>query len=138
MKNSMKIKNNHGFTIMDVVIGMLILTIFTGILTTSFYKIYKHNVMIRLQAIAVDYAIKIAEDVDKIKYDEVTNDLNNNIKERYGITEGYSVSVDVKNYNKDNEQTTQDIIKIVTINIQYSFLDEDKSYSIKKLKIKEL
>ena len=51
----------------DVVIGMLILIIFTGILTSSFYKIYSYNLLIRMNAIAVDYTIKILEDIDKMK-----------------------------------------------------------------------
>jgi hypothetical protein len=132
-----KIKNNRGVTITDVVIGLMILIIFTVILTSSFYKIYSYNLSIRMNAIAVDYCIKILEDIDQMKYEDVNNDLNSNIKEKYEISDLYNVTLEIENYNKDDSEK-EDIIKIVKVNIVYKLNGEEKTYSIKKLKIKEL
>ena len=132
-----KIKSNKGVTMTDVVIGMLILIIFTGILTSSFYKIYSYNLLIRMNAIAVDYTIKILEDIDKMKYDEVTEELNNTLISNYNIVDKYKVSVKIENYNKD-DNTKEDIIKIVTVDVKYNLNGDEKSYSVSKLKIKEM
>ncbi len=137
MKFFKKIKSNKGVTMTDVVIGMLILIIFTGILTSSFYKIYSYNLLIRMNAIAVDYTIKILEDIDKMKYDEVTEELNNTLTSNYNIMDKYKVSVKIENYNKD-DNTKEDIIKIVTVDVKYNLNGDEKSYSVSKLKIKEM
>lgn len=131
-----KIKSNKGVALVDVVTGMLILTLFIGILTTTFYQIYKYNMSIRLNAITVNYTIKILEDIDRMPYEKVTNELNNSLKEDYNIDDSYKVSLDIQNYNKDDE-TKEDIIKIVTVTIKYNGVDGEEQYTVKKLKIKE-
>lgn len=132
-----KFKSNKAATIADVVVGILIMIIFTGILTNSFYRIYKHNISIRMNAIAIDYAVKILEYTDKISYEEVNNSLNNLLKEKYNMNDNYIAYLEVENYNKDNE-TKEDIIKIVTLTINYNVLNENQTYKVKKLKIKEM
>ena len=132
-----KIKENKAATMTDVVIGVIILIMFTGILTTSFYNIYSHNIAIRMNAVAVDYTIKILEDIDKMSYEEVTNDLNNTISEDYDIKENYIINIDVENYNK-NDETKQDIIKIVKVTVKYKVFKNEQEYTVKKLKIKEM
>ena len=116
-----KMKSNRASTVLDVVTGMIILTLFIGILTTTFYQIYKYNMAIRLNAVAVNYTIKILEDIDKMPYEEVINELNNSLKQ---------------NYNKD-DASKEDIIKIVTITTNYNGVDGQEQYTVRKLKIKE-
>lgn len=130
------LKSNKGVTLTDVTVGLLILLLFTGILTTSFYNIYKHNVLIKFNAMAIDYTIKILEDTDRMSYEEVTNDINNTIKEKFDIKDGFNIKVNVENYNKD-DATKQDVIKIVTVTVNYKIAGEEYKYSVEKLKIKE-
>lgn len=132
-----RLKSNKAVTLTDVVIGILILIIFTGILTSSFSKIYFYNISIRMNAIAVNYSVKILEDIDKMKYEEVTNDLNNTLKEKYEILDKYKVSLEVENYNS-TDASKEDIIKIVKVTVSYDLMGQEESYSVKKLKIKEM
>lgn len=137
MELFIKIKSNKGVSIVDIVIGMLILIIFTGILTSSFYKIYSYNALIKMDAMAMDYTIKILEDIDKMNYEYVTNDLNNSLKEKYKIDDKYEFNLIIENYNK-NDDEKEDIIKTVTVDVKYKLNEEEKNYSVKKLKIKEM
>lgn len=137
MKNIKKIKSNKAITMTDVVIGMLIIIIFTGILTSSFYQIYKYNISIKMNALALEYSIKILEDIDKMPYEEVNNQLNDSLKENYKIREGYNAYIEIKNYNEE-DKTKEDIIKIVTLTIKYKEIEKEQEYTVKKLKIKEL
>lgn len=132
-----KWRENRAATMTDVIVGMIILIMFTGILTTSFYKMYMHNISIRMNAIAVDYAIKILEDVDRMTYEEVTNDLNNTLTQKYTIKENYTINLEIENYNKD-DLDKQDIIKIVKVTVKYKVADQEQEYTVKKLKIKEM
>lgn len=132
-----KWRENRAATMTDVIVGMIILIMFTGILTTSFYKMYMHNISIRMNAIAVDYAIKILEDVDRMTYEEVTNDLNNTLTQKYTIKENYTINLEIENYNK-NDETKQDIIKTVKVTVKFKVADQEQEYTVKKVKIKEM
>ena len=138
--NSMKnvnLKANRGVTTTDVVVAIIILSLFVGIIWNLFYQIAKNSNMVRYNTIAVYYAIKIAEDIDKMPYEEVTNNLNSDLTTEYQLPDGFTGKVEVENYNK-YDTTKQDIIKKVKITINYTFLKEERSYQIEKLKIKEM
>lgn len=135
--NKKNLKKNNGISMMDVILAIIILCIFVGVIGNLYYQIILNNNLIRLNAIAVYYAVKIAEDTDKMTYDEVNNDLNQNLKTKYDIPNLLNITVDVQNYNK-NDSTKQDIIKILTINVEYKCFEESRFYELKKLKIKEM
>lgn len=130
------IKSNKGITLVDVVLAMTILSLFVGVVGNLYYVILKHNNMIRYDTIAVYYAIKIAEDIDKMSYADVNSSLNTSVSEKYKLPENLTGTINVENYNA-NDSKKQDIIKKVKITIKYTFLDEEKKYEIIKLKIKE-
>lgn len=134
--NIKKLKSRKAISLVDIIIAMSILIMFISVIGSLYYQIILNSNMIRINATAVSYAVKIAEDIDRISYENVTDDLNTNIKERYALHDNFTASVNIKNYN-ENDDTKQDIIKIVTINIKYNYLDTSGEYTIKKLKIKE-
>lgn len=133
----LKLKSNKGVSTVDVVTAVIILSLFVGIIGNLYYQIAKNNAMIRSNTIAVYYAIKIAEDIDKMSYENVENNLNENINKNYGLPENFDAKINIENYNKD-DSSKQDIIKKVNITINYTFLKEERNYKIDKLKIKEL
>ena len=136
MKELIKNKLNRGVTLTDLVIAILIIGIFTGILTNSFTKIYRNNIYIKENEQAQYYAIRTLEDIDRMPYKNVKSTLTEELTEKYNIDRNY-LSIDVENYNKD-DQNKEDIIKIVTVTINYKVLNENRQYSIKKIKIKEI
>lgn len=131
------LRSNRAVTMTDLVTGMLILIIFTGILTSSFSQIYKNNIYIKLNGIATNYAIAILENIDKMPYEEVTEDINSTIREDYNINKNFNANVSVENYNSDKPEK-EDIIKIVTVTINYNFNNTEDRYTVRKLKIKEM
>ena len=135
MKN---IKSNRGVSITDVVIALIILTIFTGVIGNLIYQIAYNNAALRVNAIAADYAVKEAEYIDKIAYEDVQTS-NEKITQINGedVLDAFTVKLDVEDY-KANDETKQDIIKKVTITVNYNILKDEKSYKIEKLKIKEM
>lgn len=134
MKN---LKANNGISMADVIIAMLILCMFVGVIGNLYYQIALQSNKIRYNAIAVYYTVKVAEHTDRIFYEEVTNDLNNTLKNYFQIPDSFNITVDVQNYN-EVDTSKQDIIKIVTIKTEYEVLGELQVYEIKKLKIKEM
>ena len=135
MKN---IKSNRGVSITDVVIALIILTIFTGVIGNLIYQIAYNNAALRVNAIAADYAVKEAEYIDKIAYEDVQTS-NEKITQINGenVLDAFTIKLDVEDY-KANDETKQDIIKKVTITVNYNILKDEKGYKIEKLKIKEM
>lgn len=133
----MKLKHNKGATMVDVVTAIIILSLFVGVIGNLYYQVILHNNEIKLNAYAVYYVVQIAERIDKIPYEEVTNEFNNNLREEFSIPDLYNISIDVINYN-ENDNSKEDIIKIVTIKAEYECFEEQKKYEIQKLKIKEI
>ena len=70
------LKNKKGVTMMDLAIAVTILSVFTGIVGRLYVLIAQNNIIIRQNAIATYYVVRIAEDIDKMTYEEVTNALN--------------------------------------------------------------
>ena len=132
-----KLKSNKGISMADVVIALLILIILSGVIGNILYQIAYNNAALRMNAIATDYAVKVAEYIDKIPYENVTNEMQ--ITEINGeqIIDKFNVSIEVENYNND-DSTKEDIIKKVIITVNYNILKETKNYKIQKLKIKEM
>ena len=132
MVNLSKVKQNKGITGIDMAISICVIVIFVGLISGLFYNIYSHSTAVRINALAVDYAIKMAEETDRMQYEEVNNDINYELRSKFQIPDAYNTEVSVEDYNKK-----EDVIKIVTIKVNYEFMNHDEEYVIKKLKVKE-
>ena len=132
-----KLKSEKGFTMQDLIVAILIFTIFTGIICTTMYKVYELNVRVSLTAQMTMYAVQILEDIDKISYEEAQTKTAEQYKEQFSIPAGFKVDLKFSNY-KDGEENIQDVIKIVNLSISYDYLDSTENINIQKLKIKEM
>ena len=139
-------KSNKGVTLYDVIIAIIVLSLFVGVIGTLFYQIVYNNSLIKYNAIATHFAVRVAEDIDKIPYENITSQyLNNYISNEtdsdnnkiYNLPDDFNINVDVRNYN-ENDNSKEDILKIATIEVSYRCMNEDFSYKLQKLKIKEL
>lgn len=131
-----KLKTNQGISMVDVIIAIIILCMFVGVIGNLYYEIALESNMIKYNSIASYYTVKIAENIDRMPYESVTNNLNTTLKEDYSFPDLYNITIDVKNYNED-DTSKKDIIKIVTIRAEYQVFNDERSYQIKKIKIKE-
>lgn len=131
------LKQNNGYSVADLVVAMLILIMFTGVIGSLYYQIVLNNSLVQMNALAVYYAVKVAEEVDKVSYNEVDSTFQNYIKSNYNIPESFNILINVENYNKDNT-SIKDILKTVTIKVEYTCLNTTRNYELKKLKVKEI
>ena len=132
----LSLRENKGISMADIIISIVILSMFAGLIGSLYYNIAYSNNSIRMDATAVYYAIKIAEVTDKMNYEEVEESLNQTLKEKYNLQENINATIQVEKYNKD-DNTKLDIIKKLTIKIDYTFMNDSKSFELQKLKIKE-
>ncbi len=131
-----KIKSNSGFTMIDLIIALAIITLFAGIIGGIFYSVYKINYQSRATELALSYVVYIMEDIDKISYDEVTNGMEDNYKTRLSMPDNYRLSIDVSNYNEGTDKA--DLIKNVKLKLVYEFAGNEEQIVINKMKVKEI
>lgn len=133
-----KCKENKAVMGVDIVVSILVLSLFAGIIAGMFAELFIQNISIRMDAMAVNYAVIILEDTDRLPYAEVTTEnLMNNVQERYYMSDNYTANIEVTNYS-DIDSTKEDIIKIVKVTISYKLRNQEYSYTVQKLKIKEM
>lgn len=135
------LKSNKGISMVDVIIAISILVMFAGVIGTLFCQIITESNSVRLNSVAVYYCVKVAEYVDEISYDDVDNNLLDNIEndKNFVIPNGVNIEVDVENYAGENSDK-QDIMKVVNIRVEINpnGLEESENFEFKKLKIKEI
>lgn len=136
MDNIKIVKSNKGISGIDIVISIGVIVLFVGLIGSLFYKIYSTSTSIRLNALAIDYAVKIAEKTDRLTYEEVNNEMNDTLNEDFEILDSYNATILVEKYC-ETDTLKEDIIKTVTIKIEYDFMNKKEEFIIKKLKIKE-
>lgn len=135
MKLIKKIRLNKGVTLTDVAIALVIISILAGTVANMFYKLHLNVSMIRLNATAINYAVNILEDIDRLPYEEVDHRL---LEERdYGLKSMFTANIDVDKYSDINTEK-EDIIKIITLTISYNMSGNTEEITLKKLKIKEI
>ena len=131
------LKQNKGITMTDIVIAIIILCLFTGVVGNLYYQILSRSSMIRSNGVAIYYVVQVAERIDKIAYEEVTNELSASLKDELLIPDSFDITINVEKYS-EMDTSKEDIIKLVTIKAEYEVLKEKKEFTIKKLKIKEI
>lgn len=134
--DKINIKSEKGFTMQDLIVAIMVFSVFVGIIGTLMSSVAKLNMQTRMTASATNYAILILEDIDKISYEQVTNSLASSYPSKFSIPAGFNIAIDVTNYNEGNNKV--DLIKEVKLTITYSLRNDTEELVMHKLKIKEM
>ena len=134
------IKNETGITGIDLVIAIIIMSIFIGIITTLMTNIYRQSLEVQASSYAMAYATVILEKIKKKSFEEVQNpNFIEELKESGEITmpDDYKITLDIS--NPDNvTQDVASVIKKATVTVSYNVNNKEQSMSISKLKVKEI
>ena len=128
---SLIISNNKGITGIDLTIGIIVLSIFSGVIISLMVNTYSTVVEIRKSANAMAYATIILEKVDEKSFEKV-NDSFVSYLEALGEVD---ISDDYK--VEFSTETLEDSFKKAIITVRYDVNGEEKSITINKLKVKE-
>lgn len=133
-------KREEGVTIIDLVIAIIIMSVFVGVITTLMTGIYKQSLEVQISSNAMSYATIILEKIDEKSFEEVQNpNFVENLKASGEVTipEEYTIKLNVENLDNVSEEVS-DVIKKATVTVNYKIRNEEKSISISKLKVKEI
>lgn len=133
-------KREEGVTIIDLVIAIIIMSVFVGVITTLMTGIYKQSLEVQISSNAMSYATIILEKIDEKSFEEVQNPnfVENLIASgEVTIPKEYTIKLNVENPDNVSEEVS-DVIKKATVTVNYKIRNEEKSISISKLKVKEI
>ncbi len=131
-KITKRLKSNKGFTMQDVIIGMVILTVFAGTIAGTYLAIYKIQAETQMTAVASLYGIQILENIDRIAYEDVKNGMEDTYKQAYGISDQMGLKIEVSQY--DDEDT----LKMIRLTLTYEIAGNTEELVLEKLKVKEI
>lgn len=131
-KITKKLKSNKGFTMQDVIIGMVILTVFAGTIAGTYLAIYKIQAETQMTAVASLYGIQILENIDRIAYEDVINGMEDTYKQAYGISDQMGLKIEVSQYDDENT------LKMIKLTLTYEIAGNTEELVLEKLKVKEI
>ena len=128
----MKIKDEKGFTGIDITVAVIIIMLFMTLIGTIFYNITASHRKLERKTEATYIAIDVMEKLKAQNYEDlIVGEYNSNkiTDEEYeknktakilkdAIEEGYSLKVTIKNYNTP-EENGYDLVKIITVKVEY-------------------
>ena len=132
---------NKGIATGDIIIAITIVIMFVSVITTMFYSYYISITARNRANTAINIMIDIIENVKLASYnglnDASLDDLITRFKNKGQIQSGYNVEANVQKYNEiAGNETKQDIIKILTVNVSYLVGDKNENLEIRTLIIK--
>lgn len=127
----MNIKEEKGFTGIDMSIAIIAITISTALILALMCHNGLENLKLAKETMAMIYITEIFENIGILDYNDVTEtNKSNYIPEK--IYDNYEVIVTV-----NNEIEEQDILKKVTLTLTYKIGNKTYSCSAERLKAKE-
>lgn len=124
-------KNNRGYTGVDIVIAISILMILMTTTSVLFTKMVQGMKEIQKNIAVSTYMTQILEEVDIQNYDDVNGSFKNFVVQKYNIPSDNTVEITV------NERYTG-YIKEVTVSITYEVNNEQQEFEITRLKVLEV
>ena len=133
-----KLKKQNGFTGADVLIAIAIITLFTGLVTSIAYNIYLATSSTQRMSQANAYISDVFAQVDKLYYDDVTtNGLTTYFSGKSKT--GYTVTITVEKYSDiDPSKYPLDLIKKVTMDVNYKVGNKDQKLEMTRIKQREV
>lgn len=148
------LKDRKGITSIDLSIAMIVVLIFTIIMSSISYNVYASSMEAKRTAVAINYAVDIFEhigaldfedviasydllDTDSLKdfeYNQVTT--NNNIDTITGKIGTYNIEIIIEDLDKNEDSKGDGLIKLITLNINYSISRKnEENLTMQRLKL---
>ena len=123
----MNVKSQKGFTGIDITIAIIVITLFVSIISVVFYNITISSKKVERKTEATYIAQDVIEKIKALDYDEAieTQGENNNklIIDNKEYDSAYTIEIKVKKYvpnsNGQENNDSNDLVKIVNVNVLY-------------------
>lgn len=143
------IKKQNGFVVSDAILAILILIMFTGLITSLIYNIIVTSKKIKINSQQVTYITDVFNYAERLAYNDVTTEnlikyVNEKNETKNSLTAGiensnlqtpYKMIIKVEKYNETEGNTEkEDLIKIITLKVETELSKKTYTTQMKMLK----
>lgn len=116
----MNVKSEKGYTGIDIAVSVIVIFIFISIISMLSYNFNSTSMEIEYKAEALDIAINEIENMKTKSWQQITTE-DTAYRETQEVKQGYYRTIIVEDYHDiDNSKQTQ-ILKKITVRIEYKF-----------------
>ncbi len=139
----MNLRNEKGFTGIDISVSVIIIFIFVSIIATLVYQINSTSKEIQLKSEATYLAINEIENIKNQGFeaykDRSISGGNSIVTQDEEVQEGYFKTTTIIDYTdiQGNEEKTKDIVKKATVKISYMYKAKEQTVELSTVLSKE-
>ncbi len=140
------VRGERGIVVTDAIIAILIVMLFTGLITSLISKIMVEKTKIKMNSQQMTFVTQIFEHIEEMDYNDVTEEnvieYINNIeptKVSAGttldtLTTANKIKVKIEKYETTGENSGFDLVKIVTLTVQNELNNKTYTTEISRIK----
>lgn len=139
----MKKSNEKGATGIDIVGGLIIFILASGLVVNIYYQIFVTTVSTKVHQVATGCITEIFEKIDLENYENITEDrikemIDESKMDEYFNEEKNSSHVDysLTNYAEKSD-VEEDLLKIINITVVYNIDGNEVTFPMNKIKVRE-
>ncbi len=132
-----KMKSEKGYTGVDIAISVIVLFIFTSFIATLSYRVNSSSKEIELKSKATEIAVAEIEMIKNKTWNDITTE-DPSERESTEIQEGYYRTIRVEDYHDIDSSKRSDIVKKITVQIQYMFKGKQQAVELSTVIAKEI
>ena len=132
----MNIKSEKGYTGIDIAISVIVIFIFISLISMLSYNFNSTSMEIEYKAKALDLAITEIETMKTKTWQDITTE-ETSYRETTQIQEGYYRTIIVEDYNDIDSSKIAQILKKITVRIEYKFKKTIKKVELSTLIVRE-
>lgn len=127
----MNIKSEKGITAINIATAVVILFIFVSIIATIIYSANSLSRELEIEAKATEYAVAKIEDLKNQDFERYFMKAENaKQEEKLGDNGQFTRKVTIQDYKEIDPNVFENILKIVTVRVEYRFQGKDKSVEL--------
>lgn len=133
----MKGKSEKGYTGIDIAISVVVLFIFVSLIATMSYQFNSSVNAVKLKSEAAEIAV---EEIEKLKNELTFDEIKNMRNYEYAneeIKTGFFETILIQDYADVNSEKTPELVKKVTVKIQYKFKKNIQTIELSTIVSKE-
>ncbi len=133
----MKIRSEKGYTGIDIAISVVVLFLFVSLIATMSYQVNSSVNGVKLKSEATQIAV---EEIEKLKNELTFEEIKNMRNHEYynqEVKTGFFETVYIEDYADINIEKTPELVKKVTVKVQYKFKKDIHTIELSTILSKE-
>ncbi len=131
-----KMKSEKGYAGVDIAISILVLFLFVSLIATLSYQANSSSKEIELKSKATQIAVTEIELLKNKTWNDITTE-DITYRETTEIEEGYFRTIQVQDYHELDDTKNIDIVKKITVQIEYRFKGKTETVKLSTMIAKE-